>query len=419
MFAVLLGKNLYCQSLFESSCSKNKNNASLYQLNGYIRTDAFVNETDYRSVSSELSLKLETTQSEYGKGFAEIRIQQYLLDREDPKLILREAYADLFLGKTDVRIGQQVIVWGRADGFNPTNNLTPHEYGVFSPEEDDSRMSNFVVSGTYNAYPWRVNFNWIPIYRASKLPIDKTSTSNITWINDQFPEQELCNSNMAIKISYEAAAIDGSISYFRGYHKTAGVQGRISNQENWILFQCAHFTQVWGADFSTSIGNWGLRGEFAYSLPENKTGKDFYIPEDQIEYTIGLDREWGDFSIIGQYIGKHVIGFEKHLPLLDNALEVMLYNQNNLLFSQTNQWLHSISVRPSASMIHETFELEILSLYNITTEEVYMKPMAEYSLSDNIALSVGAQLYYGPDNSLFDKLEDKVNALFVECKINF
>jgi len=410
---------LQAQGLFESSMGGSDDQEPAYFLNGYARTDVFANETDYRSVFSELSLKFETAQSNYGKGFVEMRIKQSLLDKENPQWTLREAYADLFLGKIDLRIGQQIIVWGRADGFNPTNNLTPHAYGVFSPEEDDSRLSNFVVSGTYNAYPWRINVNWIPVYRASKLPLDKNSTPFISWDENDYPDPSLSESSLAMKISYEAAALDGSLSYFRGYHKSAGLEGYILPGGRWSLAQRAHTTQVWGADFSTTMGAWGVRGEFALTLPEDKENSQFFIPEDQIEYTVGVDHEWGNFSLIVQYIGKYVMGYENHMPATGSKLEAMLYHKNNLLFGQTDEWLHSASVRPAAKMLHENLEVEMLTLYNFTTEEIFLKPMADYALTDNIALIAGAQLYIGPDDSLFGLLEHKVNAAFLECKVSF
>ena len=38
---------------------------------------------------------------------------------------LIEAYATVHFSKSDLRIGKQIVAWGRADGINPTDNLTP------------------------------------------------------------------------------------------------------------------------------------------------------------------------------------------------------------------------------------------------------------------------------------------------------
>ncbi|MBI3605573.1 MAG: hypothetical protein HY202_06050 [Nitrospirae bacterium] len=37
-------------------------------------------------------------------------------------------------------VGKQIVVWGRADGINPTDNLTPHDFTVLLPFEDDQRF---------------------------------------------------------------------------------------------------------------------------------------------------------------------------------------------------------------------------------------------------------------------------------------
>ncbi len=409
---------LFSQSLFESSISNSVGNEFGFKLNGYVRTDAYMNEKDYRSCYSELSLQLETNKENLGRAFSDFRIQKSLLKEDPDNYDLREAYVDLYLGKIDLRIGQQIIVWGRADGFNPTNNLSAKDFEVYSPEEDDQRMSNFIFSGTYNAYPWRVNVNIVPVYKASNLPFDRTNTASVQWLNDKFPEQALENSALAFKLSYEEAAFDGSLSFFRGYHKTAGLDYKL--EENQLsIFQCAHLSYVLGADFSTTSGKIGLRGEFALSVAENKTENQFYIPEDQLEYTLGLDREWGNFSLILQYVGKHVLKAPRKASEFTDARKAFIYKKNILMFDQTDEWIHSVSMRPAASLAHETIEMEMLSLYNITTEELYCKPMVEYLLTDNISTSIGAQLFFGPSDSKYDYLEHNANAMFLELKVNF
>lgn len=51
-----------------------------------------------------------------------------------------EGYFTAHFGQADLRIGKQIVVWGRADGINPTDNLTPHDFTVLLPFEDDQRF---------------------------------------------------------------------------------------------------------------------------------------------------------------------------------------------------------------------------------------------------------------------------------------
>lgn len=96
-------------------------------------------------------MKLEVPIGISASAFSEVR---YRADgNNNHKFDIREAYVNLNLGKFDFRVGEQIVLWGRADGFNPTNNVTPQDFCVFSPEEDDRRLGNFVVKGVFNPYP--------------------------------------------------------------------------------------------------------------------------------------------------------------------------------------------------------------------------------------------------------------------------
>ena len=416
---------LFSQSLFESALSStHEGNDKSFTLNGFIRSDVFANETDFRSIYAESALKLETMKSKYGNAFAEFRLQKNILISEKPVNVdLREAYLNLYFGKFDFRIGQQIIVWGRADGFNPTNNLTPTDFTVFSPDEDDKRLSNFVVKGNYSFKNFRLEADWIPFYKASILPFHTyTLPDGVYWAEANYPETKWTESSYALKLSIEKAAFDGSLSYFNGNNKLPGLQMQTNAEEENYVLLTTHRTQVVGADFSTILGRYGLRGEFAFTIACED--EDIYqsVPKQQFEYTIGIDREWGNFSLIAQYIGKYVFDF-KELSLQDNSqqsqflYELQLWNR--MIFNQQNEWNHSVSLRPSISMFHQTLDLEILGLYHFSTEEIYVKPKLSCHLSDNISFSTGVQIFSGPAETMFNVLGKSKNAGFIECKISF
>jgi hypothetical protein len=64
--------------------------------------------------------------------------------------------------------GKQQIRWGRADGFNPTDNIIPYDYlDTFA----DERLA--VPSLKADVYFGRTNFEWVwvPFYTPTRLPI--------------------------------------------------------------------------------------------------------------------------------------------------------------------------------------------------------------------------------------------------------
>ena len=422
---LLISIRLFSQNLFESALSStSEGNDKSFTLNGFFRSDLFANETDFRSIYAESALKLETKKSKYGNAFAELRFtKNFIREHKAIDVDLREAYMNLYFGHFDFRIGQQIIVWGRADGFNPTNNLTPTDFTVFSPDEDDKRLSNFVVKGNYSFKNFRLEADWIPFYKASILPFHTYTLPNgVYWAEPNYPRAEWTESSYALKLSIEKAAFDGSLSYFMGNNKLPGLQIQTNAEVEYCVLLTTHRTQVVGADFSTSVDKYGLRGEFAFTDPCDDKNIYQSVPKQQFEYTIGIDREWGNFSLIAQYIGKYVFDF-KELSLQDNSqqsqflYEIRLWNR--MIYNQQNEWNHSVSLRPALSMLHQTLNFEILGLYHFSTEELYVKPKLSYHLSDNILFTTGVQFYSGPTETMFNILGKSKNAGFFECKISF
>ena len=49
----------------------------------------------------------------------------------------------------DVRAGRQIIAWGRADGLNPTDNLTGEDLTLLAPDDDDRRLGTTALRASY------------------------------------------------------------------------------------------------------------------------------------------------------------------------------------------------------------------------------------------------------------------------------
>ena len=406
------------QSLFESAISNSSGNTSKYKLGGYFRSDLFANETEFRKKYAEGALLLDIIGNKYGNAYAEMRYQASGDDNENNRFTLREGYVNLYFGKFDFRIGQQIIVWGRADGFNPTNNLTPADLTIFSPEEDDKRLGNFVTKAVYNFFPLKLEVDWIPVYKATKLPFSNvTLPDGAIWNHDAITTSDWGNASFGVKLDLEKPAFDGSLSWFNGYHKMPGLN-YFTNATGTEIFIHPYKTQVFGADFSTTTGALGIRGEFAYSLPDKKTNPLFTVPRKQLEYTLGLDREWGNFSLILQYVGKYVFDLEDQ-ESLQNSLARRIHQWNRMLFSQQEKWNHSVSARPELELLHQTLICEMLGLANFSTKEVFLLPKATYSISDALEFCIGAQLFFGPDDTLYGIMENTRNAGFAELKLSF
>ena len=178
-----------------------------------------------KSVYGKTSLKLNTSSQSFGNGFAELRFRRGNESNEEiSEVNLREAYVTTYKGSFDFRIGHQIVVWGRADGINPTDNISPKNMVVRSPDADDKREGNFLIRSFYTRRPLRIEAVWVPVYRESVLPLRMVSLPpGVSLTDSDNPDPSLENSAAALKINLELPSFDGSLSYFNGFIRCRGL----------------------------------------------------------------------------------------------------------------------------------------------------------------------------------------------------
>ena len=432
MVVLLLSMQLSAQSLFESATTKDKEKP--YDLNGYVRATLYLgesadqNKADISSAYGEAAMKFSLHKQDFGDAFAEIRFRRGNEFHEElSEVNLREAYVSAYVGPFDFKLGHQIVVWGRADSLNPTNNLTPETILFRSPDEDDRRLANFLIRSYYNIHPIRIEAIWVPVYRASYVPLDLlTLPPGVVRGENRYPGSTLDNSAYAVRLNFEFPSLDGSFSYFNGYNPRPGVSSDSISVfppiEPFMIFPKAYRMSVIGGDFQMTAGEFGLRGEIGYRKPQGDYKVEFHVPNPDISYVFGIDKEFsGNLSLIVQYIGRYVFEFEDlntiATPEVDPAM--MLEEKNRMIAQQQHELSHSFSCRAGWQLLHETLELEVVGLYNLTTEEYFLKPKMNYDIADALTFTFGAIVYGGPDNTLFGTIDEFLSAVFTELRLSF
>ncbi len=433
-----LGPVIPAQSIFEEATQGGSNPANAFDLGGYVRSTLYAGRApssdagQIKSGYGEFSLKLKADKQDFGSAFAELRVREgQEFDEKVSQVNLREAYVNAYVGRFDFRVGHQIVVWGRADGINPTDNITPRDMLARSPDEDDRRLGNFLIRTTFNAHPLRLEGIWIPFYRSSRVPTEFIDfPPNVIYGGHAFPAARLDNSALAFKVNLELAAFDGSLSYFNGHNPSPGLDAQVLPGEGMApetplirAFLKSYRMSVLGGDFSTALGSFGLRGEVAYRKPHANHQESTYIIQPDLNYVLGIDREFpGDVSVILQYLGRYVIDFQELTPETNLGAPLPLYSlafKNRLLASQQYELSHAFSLRMAKSLLHETLTLEVMGYANLTSEEFLVKPKLTYLLTDALSLDLGGEWYQGPEDTLFDLTDPYLSAFFAELRLSF
>jgi hypothetical protein len=426
----------------ETGDTVNTSGASLssnFSIGGYIKGGFYGgyaenNDAEMKAEKGMVSLKIEAKKAELGKAFADIRLESgFLSGNEVEKIAVRETWIQTSTGAVDFKVGQQIIVWGRADGINPTNNITPRDPLVFSSEPDDQRLGNILLQSSVNWNAYRLEGVWVPVYKPDALPLESvTLPAGIEIVPPNYPDNAVKNSSYALRLNLEFPQIDGSVSYYNGYATQPGFAYALS-QAGIALTPTAYRINAIGGDFSTAIGSYGIRGEAAFKRTKDDYNHVNYIPNPRLEYVIGIDKSIGDFSLLFQYAGGYVFDFkEQIMPILtdpNDPAALGLYKQemadynmvrlNRLFLQQRDEMSHSITARVGRSFLHETLKLELAGIYNFTTEEYVVKPSISYDITDALGVCVGGQYLDGPEESLYSLESKSLSYVFTELKLSF
>jgi hypothetical protein len=442
---VLLPLIAHGQGLFESSVassapdSATQGSAKAIDFSGFVKGALFGGQDDQNSaamqgVYGQASLKLSAKKEGIGSAFAEVRLTGgNVRGSEPPAAELREAWGSVTLWGTDLKVGRQIVVWGRADALNPTNNITPKDELALSSEVDDTRLGNELVQVKKKLGVATLQGIWIPCYRPDVLLLTgSVIPAGVTMADPRYPGLGAKNGGYAARLDINASSADGSLSYWNGYATLPGFDYALG-ASGLSLIPAAYRMQAIGGDISTAAGAYGLRAEAAYKLPVDNYENKVWIPHPYGQLVAGVDRSIGDWSVLLQYAGLYVYNFKKITdpapPLSADPGLIQQYaaarmaaefGQLNRLFTGTaDEFSHSMTGNVQWNTMHETLHFKLTGLYNFTTEEYAAVPSVGWDVADGIGLTLGGRYINGKNGSLNKMVSNLMSCVYMEMKYSF
>lgn len=171
------------------------------------------------------------------------RIHPFRLDAHAAFLEVR----DLGLEGLDLRLGQQLVQWGKADQFNPTNNLNADD--LEDPLRFGDQTGNLMARLDYSPRGnWTLTAVGVPLFKPALVPasapVGFAFTERLPWEEDELrwriqaeqafardfagyptvvqsavvelPEPSLENAQVAVQVGGFVGLHDVAVSYYRG-----------------------------------------------------------------------------------------------------------------------------------------------------------------------------------------------------------
>ncbi|MDB5956955.1 MAG: hypothetical protein JWP60_3563 [Ramlibacter sp.] len=321
---------------------------------------------------------------------------------------LREGYINVRSGPVDLRVGQQIIAWGRADELNPTDNLSPRDFTLLTPESDDQRLGTAAARLTYHFGDYAMTAIWLPSFRSNVIPIPHTPGVDVAR---QVPDGQ----GAAFKLERSGTRWEGSLSFYDGLDVNPDLVFLGVNQNAADLALRNHRIRVFGGDVATVAGPWGLRGEAAYTWTSYDPVMRPLVKKPFFYGVAGADRTFDNGIYVNvQYYLRHISNFQDPGGIGDPLLREIAV-QSALTVNQRDRFEHGLSLRLSDKWFNNTLEAELAAVVSLTRGDQVWRPKVIYAINDQLKLTVGVDVFAGGSNTFYGRLRDN-SAFYVEMK---
>ena len=325
----------------------------------------------------------------------------------------REGYLDLRFGAVDIRLGRQIIAWGRADQINPTDNLTPRNFTLLVPEDADERSGTTGAKIVYHVAGLSLTGVVLPTFEPHVIPLQRPPTGST--LRERLPGDPVTQG--AFKIEQTGGRVDWSLSYFDGFDLFPDLGIDTVRATGVDLLLRHHRIRVAGADAAAALGPYTVRGEVAYTFTEHERAGD-QIKSPFLFLVLGADRTLpGGLYVNVQYVLRVVANFQDPFAVADPIARQVAIEQASIN-DQLDDVKHGVAVRLSKTWLNETLVTEISSIVSPARAEFVLRPKVKYAVTDRLKLTAGADIFRGETPSFFGRLRDTSTA-YVEVRWDF
>ena len=303
---------------------------------------------------------------------------------------LQEAYFNYQNDLVEFKAGRQIVVWGVADGLRVTDLISPVDYTEFmSSDYDDMRMA---VDGFRVKYPGeRVNAEivYVPVPRYFQMPLgeDNPWRPNLPEKAGldfpKGPDAKFKNGDFGTRLSFFLSNLDFSISAFHTHNQSPVSVVEPVSMDSVVIHGIHETMTMFGGDMSMPIGEFVIRAEVAEYFREalGYANNLDYARKNTFNALGGIDWYAGNnWTFMVQYLHKYIADYSDELANEKNSSEM--------------------TFRISKELLNNTLKLSLYGMFDIDNLGYYGRASGDYSLTDQVMLSLGYDHFGGKRGQL-------------------
>ena len=319
----------------------------------------------------------------------------------------------------NLRVGNQIVRWGKTDGYSPLDNVNPEDLrdGLASRREERKiaipMMNVELYQGTYG-----LQLIYILYFVRSDYDLFGTDWAVFDHYREQLgpfevveekPPKNFENGEVGVRFSGIVRNLDYAISYLHSHEDIpsvispgipAGFPPTVSSASIRDLATLAaaagepihlqhDYQDTFGLSFETTFHDFGVRGDFAYFYRTSfLTDRLKRIKKPLFQYVLGVD-----------YAGPWATYFN-----LQFSQSVVQNYDNDIITAAevTNAFNGTVS----KEFLNGRLKPELRFFYDITEGASLLNPKLIIAYWDLFTLELGAEFYDGPEDTLLGLFRD-------------
>jgi len=353
-------------------------------------------------------------------------------DRSSFSARIREGVFTFQTDSLQFKIGQQIIPWGKSDGVNPTDYFSSKDFTILNPDEEVKRQGAPAMQLSLTPKQGTSPITFTGVFQAAypqqKLMIpDRAVPSGIQFTKYASAPALFREDTMEYggKIAYLGNSFDLSLSAFRGVnHFSQYVYDFASNR---VLPQ--NFLQsAVGGDFSFTSGDYVVRGESAYFIPDQgplNTPLYGIVQPSHWDAIIGVERGFlDDFRAQVQFLYRYHFDYQDPSSITTPSpvltqIQQTVARANALLLNFQRESNPGATFRVGYASDSSDWTADLFLVgYFAKGYDYLLRPQLSFKPAEGWKLLAGADLYGGNESRPLGALRNN-SSLFLEGRYIF
>jgi len=370
---------------------------------------------DFLSSYSRLRMEMKTGANN-AHAFVSFDLTHNNILQPQSGLQLREAYLEYARENWDFRFGRQIIIWGKADGLQVTDIISPMDLTEFLARDfEDIRTAVDALKLRILGNKANAEFVWVPFFKpavipsgdnpwAFSLPSGNNENLQLIFSEPLKPGKKIGNSEVFGKISLYLPGIDLAFSAFHTWDDFGVTRASLLPDPGIIkleLQQEYYRVSGFGAEFSMTMGEFVLRGETAFYFNKQFEAAELIkgiFKKNSINSLLGLDWYPGsDWILSAQLMDTIILDYES------------LIKDDRHTFTTTFML--------EKKLLDQTLTISNFLYLGLNEMDFFNRLSADYALTDELHIIIGIDLF-GGDQGLFGQFKRNKEA-FLKVKYSF